>query len=240
MIPALSQYRRLDELRIVATLARLRDRIAERFPDSGLSRIADELLALNTEVTAFVTYVQKPNWPIRFGAAVAIVGMAGVILAIAGSFTLSSGIGGVTDLIQAADAALSTFVFLGAMVFFLLTLEARLKRRKALAILHQLRSMAHVVDMHQLTKDPERIASAEPDTASSPERLLSPAELGRYLDYCSELLSLISKLGALHVQHFNDPVTLAAVNEVESLTSGLSSKIWQKITLLERDRGDAR
>ena len=59
-------------------------------------------------------------------------------------------------------------------------------------------------------------------------------ELGRYLDYCSELLSLISKVAALHVQRFNDPHTLAAVNDLESLTSGLSGKIWQKITLLER------
>jgi hypothetical protein len=39
---------------------------------------------------------------------------------------------------------------------------------------------------------------------------------------------------ALHVQHFHDPVTLAAVNEIETLTTGLSAKIWQKITLLDR------
>jgi hypothetical protein len=240
VIPAPSQYRQLDQARILATLTRLRDRIAERFPDSGLSRVAADLLALNGEVTAFVEYVRKPHWPIRLGAAVAIVGMAGVGLAVAASLKLSAGIGGVADLIQAADAALSTLVFLGATVFFLVTLEARLKRRRALALLHQLRSMAHVVDMHQLTKDPERIASAQPDTASSPERLLSGPELGRYLDYCSELLSVISKLGALHVQYFNDPVTLAAVNDVESLATGLSSKIWQKITLLERGQGDAR
>ena len=88
--------------------------------------------------------------------------------------------------------------------------------------------------MHQLTKDPERISSSEPDTASSPVRALSPSELGRYLDYCSELLSVISKLAALHVQHFQDSVALAAVNEIETLTTGLSGKIWQKITLLER------
>lgn len=51
---------------------------------------------------------------------------------------------------------------------------------------------------------------------------------------------MISKLAALHVQHFDDPVTLAAVNDVESLTSGLSGKIWQKITLLEGGRRGER
>ena len=87
--------------------------------------------------------------------------------------------------------------------------------------------------MHQLMKDPERLASSQPNTASSPVRALTASQLGRYLDYCSELLSVISKIAALHVQHFNDPVTLAAVNEIEALTSGLSGKVWQKITLLD-------
>jgi len=89
--------------------------------------------------------------------------------------------------------------------------------------------------MHQLTKDPDRIDSPHLDTASSPTRRLTSAELGRYLDYCSELLSLLSKIAALHVQHVIDPVTLAAVNEIEALTTGLSGKIWQKITLLGHD-----
>jgi hypothetical protein len=92
----------------------------------------------------------------------------------------------------------------------------------------------HIVDMHQLTKDPERLLSGQPDTPSSPPRTMTAAELGRYLDYCSELLSLASKVAALFVQHFNDPVVLATVNEVESLAAGTSSKVWQKITLLQR------
>ena len=122
-------------------------------------------------------------------------------------------------------------------MYFLLTIESRLKRRRALGVLHQLRSLAHVVDMHQLTKDPERLLSAEPSTPSSPEREMSAPELGRYLDYCSELLSVTSKLAALLVQYFNDEVVLGAVNEIETLTTGLSGKIWQKIRLLERVPG---
>lgn len=81
---------------------------------------------------------------------------------------------------------------------------------------------------------PERLLSPEPSTASSPERVMTPAQLGRYLDYCSELLSVTSKLAALLVQYFNDEVVLGAVDEIEGLTTGLQSKIWQKIRLLER------
>jgi hypothetical protein len=36
------------------------------------------------------------------------------------------------------------------------------------------------------------------------------------------------------VQNFDDPVTLGAVNEVETLTNGLSRKIWQKIMIFDR------
>jgi len=86
--------------------------------------------------------------------------------------------------------------------------------------------------MHQLTKDPEHLLAHRTTTASSPKQNLSPFELGRYLDYCSEMLSLIGKLAALYVQKFDDPVALAAVNEVEALTTGLSRKIWQKIMII--------
>jgi hypothetical protein len=86
--------------------------------------------------------------------------------------------------------------------------------------------------MHQLTKDPEQLLSQPPATASSPVRTMTRVELGRYLDYCSEMLSVTSKIAALFVERFNDPVTLSAVNEIESLTAGLSRKIWQKISML--------
>ena len=96
-----------------------------------------------------------------------------------------------------------------------------------------LRAIAHIVDMHQLTKDPDRMLERVPDTESSPERSLSRDQLGRYLDYCSELLSLTSKLAALYAERFNDSVVLQAVDEVEALTTGLSAKIWQKIMVLD-------
>ena len=49
------------------------------------------------------------------------------------------------------------------------------------------------VDMHQLTKDPERLRADFPATAESPTVELTADELGRYLDYCSELLPLVAK-----------------------------------------------
>jgi len=230
-----TRYRQLDEAQILATLGRLKGRIGERFPGSSLAGVAEQLLAIARRTEALVDFLRRPLWAIRIAGGAAIAAIAVVlyrVLAGMGPARLKE----LGDVMATFNTAVSDLVFLSAAVFFLATLETRLKRRRALAALHELRSIAHIVDMHQLTKDPERLLSAQPDTASSPKRAMTAAELGRYLDYCSELLSLTSKLAALHIQYFNDAVTLAAVNEIESLTTGLSGKIWQKITLLERTR----
>lgn len=227
-------YRALDEAKIIATLERLRNRIGERFPEAGLRNVAEELIAVGNEVSECVDYIRKPNWPIRILAGVAIAAMFAVLAIAVSTFPLPTGVRGLADVIPLIEAGINDIVFFGIAVYFLLTIERRMKRRRALGVIHQLRSLAHVVDMHQLTKDPEQLLSPEPNTESSPERVLSPPELGRYLDYCSELVSVTSKLAALLVQYFNDEVLLGAVNEIETLTTGLSGKIWQKIRLLDR------
>ena len=225
-------YRQLDDDRIIETLERLRQRIIERFPTSSLARVSEELLAIAHESASHVAYLSKPNWPIRATVALAIAVMLAVVVTAAAQVRLATNIAGWPEFLQGVEAAINDLVFLGIAVFFLLTIETRLKRRRALAALHQLRSIAHVVDMHQLTKDPEQLLTNAPSTASSPVRTMTRVELGRYLDYCSEMLSVTSKIAALFVERFDDPVTLAAVNEIESLTAGLSRKIWQKISML--------
>jgi len=75
-------------------------------------------------------------------------------------------------------------------------------------------------------------------TPNSPRQELSRYELGRYLNYCSEMLSLAGKLGFLYVQNFHDPVANDSVNNLEDLTTGLSRKIWQKIIILRLTDND--
>jgi hypothetical protein len=132
---------------------------------------------------------------------------------------------------QGLDASVNLLIVLGAAVLFIVTAETRLARRRALAALHEFRSIVHVIDMHQLTKDPGALEG--PRTAASPERSMTPFELVRYLDYCSELLSLTSKIAALYAQSIRDPVVVEAVADIEQLTTNLAQKIWQKITILE-------
>jgi hypothetical protein len=139
---------------------------------------------------------------------------------------------GAAEMFQTIESLINDIVFLGIAVFFLATIEARIKRRKALERLHQLRSVAHIVDMHQLTKDPDNLFRDANGDSPPSVRPMTRDELARYLDYCGELLSLTGKMAALFVQRFSDSLALHSVNEIEDLTTGLSRKIWQKITLL--------
>ncbi len=230
-------YRHLDAKRISETVERLCRRIEERFPGAGLARVSRELLDVAHGQETHVQRLTRPNWLVRIGAALTILALVGVLVGVGVSLHLSVGEERITDLLQALDAAVNEIILLSLGLFFLMSLEGRLKRRTALQALHQLRSIAHVIDMHQLTKDPEAEWS-QFATPSSPTREMTPFELARYLDYCSEMLALVSKLAALYAQHLRDPVVLNAVNDVEELAAGLSQKIWQKIIVLGAKSGN--
>ena len=65
-------------------------------------------------------------------------------------------------------------------------------------------------------------------------------QVERYLDYCSEMLSLVGKTAALCAEESRDSVILETVSTVENLTVGLSRKIWQKISNLPPGRAPNR
>ncbi len=228
----IDSYRALDPDKLIRTTEKLVQRIGERFPEAVLYRVAQELLDTAHMVAKNSATLQRPIAWVRVVDGVIIVMILVLLVVTFLRFELTvTGIG-VFDFIQVLEAGINDVILIGAALFFLLTLEKRIKRSRALKDLHELRSLAHVVDMHQLTKDPDRLATQRRATASSPHHTMSAHDLGRYLDYCSELLAVIGKLAALYVQNFDDSVVLSSVDEIESLTNGLSRKIWQKVMIL--------
>ena len=226
-----ANYRQLDPQKIIETVRALQARIEKRFAGSGLGRVATELLRVAEETVSRIEWIQRPHLLLRFVALVlslAIIALLTLMVTHIHQFQFVD----YTNSIQAFEASISSVVFIGAAILFFVSWENRIKRRRALKAVHELRALAHIVDMHQLTKDPESYFAPQPSTGSS-KRAMTPFELNRYLDYCSESLALISKIAALYVQGFQDPVLLDAVDDVEDLTAGFSRKIWQKITILE-------
>jgi len=134
------------------------------------------------------------------------------------------------------ETVIADLVYAGVAVFFLYAFPERIRRGRTLALLHQLRSMAHVIDMHQLTKDPEMLRESFRPTGLSRPLDLTRDEMERYFEYCSEMLSLVGKTAALCAEESRDVVVLDTVSTIESLTVGMSRKIWQKISILNAIR----
>jgi hypothetical protein len=137
----------------------------------------------------------------------------------------------VVDWLQFVESGVNDVVFAGVAIYFLMNVPNRVRRRRTLETLHRLRSLAHIVDMHQMSKSPEKLLPTS-DSSQTGSGSLSRAELGRYYDYCSELLTIVSKAAALCADQSTDPVVLDTVSEIEVLTTGMSRKIWQKVSLL--------
>ncbi len=231
-------YENLNPDRILETIARLRRRIEERFAASGLSSICQELHEVARDARKTADDIARPMWGLRISIYLIILC---ILLMMFLGFSYAEWQADRPDLaeiITISDALFNDVVLIGAAILFLVTVETRVKRKRALQAVHRLRSIAHIIDMHQLTKDPERVLQhwTWSDTASSPKRTYTPFELGRYLDYCTEMLSLTGKVAALYVEQFPDAQAVGAVNELESLTTSLSGKIWQKIMILNTDQ----
>jgi hypothetical protein len=206
---------------VTRTLERLLERILERFPNSGLSRVSTDLIEISKDTKEVATWIIKPLWSVRIG-----IGLFLLFVTVALMFTVSRSQIGVSkvdlqSLVSMLESITNEVILLVAGVFSLVTIEGRIKRQRVIDAITNLRAVAHIIDMHQLTKAP-----------GSSQHGLNNENLARYLDYCSEMLSLVSKIAFLYVNNFDDSVANQSVNELEDLTSGLSRKIWQKITII--------
>lgn len=229
-------FLKLDSKAILETLDRLERRIEERFPGSGLGRVSRDLIAVGRHAEQRSMMIARPNIALRAAVIVAVVAGISGLFFVGAHVQFKAGNHEIFGVFQGVEALFNIVILVATALFFALSLELRIKRKHALRDLHTFRSIAHVIDMHQLTKDPTKSLYNDRRTASSPARNMDSFDLTRYLDYCSELLSLTGKIAALYAQNLPDFTILETVNDIEELTLNLSQKIWQKINILERQQ----
>jgi len=219
---------------VLRTVRTLRTRISERVPDAGLNNVCLELERVCCESQARIEWLAKPLWKFHIVSDLLLI-LLFVVVSVAISLSLQSDMSAEAftfpGFVQTREAGVNDIVLISIAFFFVWTPEGRFKRGRAPAALHELRSIAHVIDMPQLPKDPDRLLKNHRDTKSSPTTTMNSFDLQRYPDDCLEMLSLIGKVAALHLQ---TPDDAAGVNEIEGLTTGLRRKIWQKVDLVTR------
>ncbi|MCR9269972.1 MAG: hypothetical protein NXH72_08305 [Hyphomonadaceae bacterium] len=230
-------YRSLNPDLIVKTTARLSARMEARFGDRGLTLVAKELTKFAQEEVGLAKRIAQPRFLVRSLVYLFIASGIAVIAYIAWTVKIDIQASPSLDMFEGVEAFINLLILLSAGIWFLLNLEARMKRHDVLVRINQLRSIAHVIDMHQLSKDPMSDLHAGAKSESAPESDLHGYDLVRYLDYCADLLALTGKLASVYLEYIEDPVVIASVNDFESLTGELSRKIWQKVTVLELQGG---
>jgi hypothetical protein len=219
------------------TVAQLERRIHARFGERGLTKAARDLgglvVRVQEEARQSRDRLKRMTMTARI---VSITIVAATLIALA--FSLRSavvdGLAKTADWVPLVESVVNDLVFAAIAVVFLWAFPERLERRSLLRLLHRLRSLAHVIDMHQLSKDPEQVNPTYTPTAASVAHGLDADQLHHYLNYCSEMLSLTAKTAALCAEHSTDGVVLETISTIETLTTELSNKIWQKISLLPR------
>lgn len=226
---------RLDADLVQVSIAHLGQRIAARFPARNLVQVAAQLTDLADEVEdtsgASRTRLRIARWVSTVLGLAITAATVLIVIAVLRQVRVELA-GGSADWVPLVESGINDVVFAGIAIWFLIALPARFERARILALLHRLRSLAHVIDMHQLTKDPEHLNPSYSPTGASVRDPMSREEMALYLDYCSELLSLTGKVAALCAEASEDDVILDTVAGVESLTSDLAARIWQKISLL--------
>ena len=223
--------------KIIKTLAVLNTRINERFPEAGLVQVCSDLLATAEQTARRAKQAGRPNFLLRF--LVFVVLAITIPLMVFAVYSLHPedlfNDASTAEVTQALESIVNLFILAGALIWYFISREAQQKRRFVLKHLYELRSIAHIIDMHQLTKDPISLSKRAVPTRSSPTREYTSFELARYLDYCSEMLSITGKLAALYGEQTNDTEVIGAVNDIEILTAGIGRKIWQKIMIISDD-----
>ncbi|WP_199712250.1 hypothetical protein [Kocuria tytonis] len=297
--PAGSRYQRLDSAAVRGSAATLQRRVYARFPRRSLWEVGGELIALVDEVVEgggiSRRRIRSARLLSRLGVlAVLLVFGTAIALAAASIWSNPDSLGPV-DWLPLLETVVNDLVFAGIAIFFLIAVPQRMERARVLRVLHRLRSLAHVIDMHQLVKVPERLpgsapeaggttspahprhagaasargggaaassgadglGTASPDTSggrgaassvgadlagtASPttaderggELQMTRSEMTQYLDYCTEMLSLVGKTAALFAEDTTDGDVLDAVEGIETLTSDMARKVWQKIAIIQ-------
>ncbi|MFL0423589.1 MULTISPECIES: hypothetical protein [Kocuria] len=267
--PAGSRYQRLDSAAVRGSAATLQRRIYTRFPRRSLWEVGGELIALVDEVVEgggiSRRRIRSARLLSRLGVLVVLLVFGTAIALAAASIWSNPESLGPVDWLPLLETVVNDLVFAGIAIFFLLAVPQRMERARVLRVLHRLRSLAHVIDMHQLVKVPERLPTARPEaggttspahprgpgtgpardgaaaSATTDERggelRMTRSEMTQYLDYCTEMLSLVGKTAALFAEDTTDGDVLDAVEGIETLTSDMARKVWQKIAIIQEQAG---
>ena len=224
---------RLDPAKIILTAENLTHRVSSRFPDSTLAGLADDLAEIARETDERSRLAQKPNRLIRgAGWLAGILGILGIWYFIDRIQThlidAKMEFGTVTDLFESADAGFNILVALAGALWFLVTIEARFKRKQILEHIGELLEFIQLIDATQLYCTPELYKSNLPPNGKQSRFDHT------YLLLCNEMLGVISNLAPLYTRGNMDDSVWRAASNVVKLVNAIEGRLFAKSEAIRR------
>jgi hypothetical protein len=209
---------RLDAGKIIETAKNLANDINVRLPGTNLAILAQELAVVAVATEERGRQARRPFLAIRAlsGLAIGLVLLA--LWYLARHIHARWEFGTMNNVFDAINTGFNLLVLLAGALWFCVTIEARIKRKEALAFIEELREFAHVIDVTQLyyTRDLYR--------SRSDDRPSNPAIDETYLLYCTQLLGVISNLAPLYTRGATGDSILRAASEVQMLALAIITK----------------
>ncbi len=213
---------RIDTARIIETAENLAGQIGERLPGSSLAALAVELVRIAHATEERARQARKPILAIRAGSFLAIgacvVLLSFIMMHVHARWEFST----IGEFFGATDAGFNLVALLAGAIWFLATIEARIKRKRALGAIEELREFIHVIDVTQLYYTPDFFKTESQPAHSS---LKFDAN---YLMFCTQMLGLIGNLAPLYTRGAAGDSILRAVSDVELLAIAITTKLQSK------------
>jgi hypothetical protein len=226
---------RLDAGKITETAKHLADDVNRRLSGTNLAGLAEELAALAAASEERGRRARRPIVAIRVFSALAISLVLAGLWYFARHIQTKWEFGTITDVLIGLNAGFHLVILLAGVLWFCVTIEARIKRQEALGFIEELREFAHVIDVSQLYHTPDLYRyrhGAQPG---------DPAIDETYLLHCTQMLAVLGNLASLYTRGATGDSILRAASEVEMLAIAISTKHLTKAEVVrEMNKGLSR
>jgi hypothetical protein len=214
---------RLDPSRIVGTADNLARRVGEKFPESNLAGLAVELAGIARVTDERTRRARSPNHVIRVACVVAILVSLLGLLFLVRHIHARWEFGTITEVLEAADGGVNILIVLAGGLWFMITFEARVKRKQALAFIGELLEFVQLIDVTQLYHTPEFYTSEHSPGGAAPR-----FDDNTYLLFCTEMLAVIGNLAPLYNRGNMDDSVWRAASDVVMLANSIEGRLLSK------------
>lgn len=227
---------KIDPNGLAENARKLSERMLERFPDRNLTTRSAELVSVIEDAPRRARQMARRPWFLTFVTAVLLCAcVAGAVFGLM-QLHVAMNVSTLSELLQILDSGWQSLLIAFFFSLGLFYPVRRWRRSKFLKATNELQEFVQVINLHQLDKDPDQLTKDYNPTAPqrADNRPLNAFEMGRYLDYCIELIELTGMLAAYYSSFTSDSDVRKEIAEHQGVIQRMVTNLQLKIQMLHQ------